>query len=173
MKKKLFVATALACMLAAGTVSAQTGPEMMHGAGPGAMPPMGTDMEMGPNMMGGGMGMRPCMMGGGMGMGPGMMGGGMGMGPGMMGGGMGMGPCMMGGGMGMGPGMMGAIDPEDQQKYLDATRDLRKKMNDKQFEYAEAARNPKTSRADLLKKRKELWDIQQKIHEKAWNFIKE
>ncbi|MBU4033670.1 MAG: hypothetical protein KKG34_02625, partial [Proteobacteria bacterium] len=64
-------------------------------------------------------------------------------------------------------------EPEDQQKFLDATTDLRKKMHDTQFEYAEAARNPKTTKADLLKKKKELWDIQQKIHEKAWGFMKE
>ena len=168
MKKKLMAVTALACMLAAGTVSAQSGQEVMQGGMPGAM---------GPAMMDGASGYGPGMMGGGMGMGPGMMGGGMGMGPcGQMGGGM-MGPGMMGGGMGsgmgMGYGMMGNIAPDDQQKFLDATTDLRKKMHDTQFEYAEAARNPKTTKADLLKKKKELWDIQQKIHEKAWGFMKE
>ena len=164
MKKKLLVATALAGMFAAGTVSAQSGHEMMQAAPPAQQQdaaPQQTFPSMGPGMMGGGMGMGPGMMGGGMG--PGMMGGGMG----MMGGGMGMGSC---GQMG---GMMGNLDPENQQKYLDATKDLRKTLNDKQFEYLEAARNPKTSKADLLKKRKELWDIQHKIHEKAWEFIKE
>jgi len=184
MKKKLVATTALACMLVAGTVFAQTPNDMMQGAGPGATSPQQTYPAMGPGMMGGGMGMGPGMMGGGYGMGPDMMGGGLGMGPcGQMGGGLGMGPGMMGGGPGgyghgmmgggMGYGMMGSLDPEAQQKYLDATKDLRKKMQDKQFDYVEAARNPKANKTDLLKKKKELWDIQQKIHEKAWEFMKE
>jgi len=140
MKKRFVVTTALACMLAAGTVSAQTPNEMMQGTGSGTTSTQQTSPAMGPGMMGGGMGM---------------------------------GPGMMGGGMGMGPGMMGSLEPEAQQKYLDATRDLRKKMQDKQFDYIEAARNPKANKADLLKKRKELWDIQQKLHEKVWEFMKE
>ena len=100
-----------------------------------------------------------------------MVGGGMGkgMGQGMMGCGM-MGPGM---GQGMMGGMMGNLDPAEQQKHLDATKELRKKLHDKQFDYGEAARNPKTSKADLLKKKKELWDLQHKIHEKAWDFMKE
>ncbi|MFA6283458.1 MAG: periplasmic heavy metal sensor [Desulfurivibrionaceae bacterium] len=112
--------------------------------------------------------MAPGMMGGKMGQG-GMMGGGMG---GMMGG---KGMCGMMGGMGggmMGPGM-GTLSPEAQQKFLDATKDLRKKLHDKQFEYGEAARNPKADKKEILKKRKELWDIQQKIHAKAWDFMTE
>ena len=129
MKKRFVVTTALACMLAAGTVSAQTPNEMMQGTGSGTTSTQQTSPAMGPGMMGGG--------------------------------------------MGMGPGMMGSLEPEAQQKYLDATRDLRKKMQDKQFDYIEAARNPKANKADLLKKRKELWDIQQKLHEKVWEFMKE
>lgn len=182
MKKKLLMAMALASMLAAGTISAQTGQEMMQDPDPGAMAsspqamqPMGYGR--GPCKMRDGMGMGPGMMDGGMGMGPGMMGGGMGMGPGMMHRGMGMGPGMMHRGMGLGCGMkdsmLGNLDPEDQQKYLDATKQLRKKLNDKQFEYSEAARNAKTSKADLVKMRKELWEMQHEIQEKAWGFMKE
>ena len=178
MQKKMVVVTALAWVLTAGTVSAQS--DHGHGGASGAAPNAAAQQQqdvpsMGPGMMMGQGGMGPGMMGmmrGGM-MGQGdmepcmMMGGGAGMGPGMMMGGMGMGPCGQ-----MGPGM-GNINPEDQQKYLDATKELRKQLNDKQFEYAEAVRNPKADKKALLQKRKELWEIQQKIHAKAWEFMTE
>ncbi|MEW6500694.1 MAG: hypothetical protein AB1456_04360, partial [Thermodesulfobacteriota bacterium] len=138
---------------------------------PAAAPAMAPGMMGGMGMMGqGGMmgGMKGGMKGGGMGSGMGMMGGQGGMG--MMGGGMGCG--MMGGGMGMGQGVLDELGPEEQQKFLDATRELRKSLHDKQFEYAEVARDSKASRQELLKKRKEVWDIQQKLHEKAWEFLK-
>lgn len=180
MNKKFLVATALAGVLTGGAFFAQTGyaAHEHDAAPPAATQGQKPAAPMGPGMMGGGMGM----MGGQGGMGMmgqgGMMGGQGGMGMGMMGGGKGMGCGMMGDGMGMmdgmmGPAMMGTMTPEEQQKYMDATKELRKKLHDKKFEYAEAARNPKTSKADLLKKKKELWDLQQKIHEKAWEFMKE
>ncbi|MEW6594314.1 MAG: hypothetical protein AB1413_05520 [Thermodesulfobacteriota bacterium] len=154
MRKKLLMATLLTGILTAGTAAAQTGhaghggPPAADGKATAAQPaaPAGHG-KMGHGMMGGGMG--------------GMMGGG-------MGGGMGCG--MMGGGMGKG--IADELGPEEQQKYLDATRELRKKLHDRQFEYGEAARNPKTTRAELLKKKKEVWDLQQKLHEKAWEFMK-
>jgi len=157
MKKRILLASVLASFLAAGAASAQTGHEGMQGmqAEPGTAPPPAA-APMAPGMMGGKMGQ------GGMGGGMGGMMGGKGM-CGMMGG--------MGGGM-MGPGM-GTLSPEAQQKFLDATKDLRKKLHDKQFEYGEAARNPKADKKEILKKRKELWDIQQKIHTKAWDFMTE
>ncbi len=159
--KRLMVATALACVLMNGAVFAQTG-NVAKEQGAAPQTAMKGDAAqkpaapMGPGMMRHG------------GMGPGMMGGGMG--PGMMGGGMG--PCGMMDGM-MGPGIIGDLAPEDQQKYLDATRELRKKLHDKKFEYGEAARNPKTGKADLLKMKKEMWDLQQDIEKKAWEFMKE
>lgn len=160
MKKRILLVSVLASFLAASAVSAQTGHEGMHDAMPateqGAAAPMGPGM-MGQGMMHGKMGDQGGMMGG--------MGGGKGM-CGMMGGG-----GAMGGGM-MGPGM-GTLSPEAHQKFLDATKDLRKKLNDKQFEYGEATRNPKADKKELLQKRKELWDIQQKIHAKAWDFMTE
>jgi len=165
MKKRLFLASVLTSLLVAGTVSAQTGHEAMHGAtqgteqssaAPQAVTPMAPGMMMGQGMMHGQMDGQSSMMGG---MGKcGSMGGS------MMGG--------MGGAM-MGSGMMGNLSSEAQQKYLDATRELRKKLNEKQFEYAEANRNPKADKKELLKKRKELWDLQYKIHEKAWDFMTE
>ncbi|GBE02377.1 MAG TPA: hypothetical protein ENH50_06440 [Nitrospirae bacterium] len=123
----------------------------------------------GPGWWGGG-----SMMGSGSGMGYGMMGGGMG--PGMMGGGMGYG--MMGGGMmgyGMGPGMMGggygtgrsyATNAYDQ-KFLDETKNLRKQLNGKRFEYFEALRNPKTTPDTIAKLEKEITELQKNIYAKA------
>jgi hypothetical protein len=146
------------------------GPGMMGGMmGPGMMGYGGYGM-MGPRMMGyggcdmmnyGGYGMMGGMMGPGM-MGHmrGMMGPGM-MGPGMMGM---MGPGIMGG-YGMGPGMMG-YGAKDYQKFLDDTRSLRRELNNKKFEYFEAARMPDTKREDLEKIQKEMWELQEKIYNK-------
>jgi hypothetical protein len=104
---------------------------------------------------------------GGYGMGPGMMGG-YGRGYGMMGG-YGMGPGMMGG-YGMGRGMMGrgyqSQSPECQ-KFYDETAGLRKELNNKRFEYFEAARNPKTTGEALAKMEKEVRDLQDKIYAKG------
>jgi hypothetical protein len=128
---------------------------------------------MGPGMMGGGMmgyGMHPGMMG----MGQGMMGGmhgmmGSGMGQGMMGPGM-MGYGMGQGMMGQGQGMMGYGDPEeykkyvdDHNKYMDDTKDLRRKFHNLKFEYSEALRNPKTETKTLTKIEKEMRGIQNKM----------
>ncbi len=109
--------------------------------------------QMGPGMMG-------------YGMGPGMMG--YGMGPGMMG--YGMGPGMMG--YGMGPGMMGGYVTgrgysKAYQKFFDETKDLRKDLNGKMFDYFEALRNPQTKPETITKLRKEILDLNNKIYEKA------
>jgi hypothetical protein len=128
-----------------------------------------------PGMMG--YGMHPGMMGGGMmGMGQGMMGGmhgmmGSGMGQGMMGQGQGMMGYGMGQGMmGQGQGMMGYGDPEeykkyadDYNKYLDDTKDLRRKFHNLKFEYSEALRDPKTKTKTLTKIEKEMRGIQNKM----------
>jgi hypothetical protein len=94
--------------------------------------------------------------------------GGYGMGRGMMGG-YGMGPGMMGG-YGMGRGMMGrgyqSQSPECQ-KFYDETAGLRKELNNKRFEYFEAARNPKTTGEALAKTEKEVRDLQDKIYAKG------
>jgi len=98
------------------------------------------------------------------------------MGPGMMGSGYGgymMGPGMMGPGYGgymMGPGYGGHMygyTSGDNQKFLDETAGLRKELNEKQFEYAEAVRNPKTDEKTIAKLQKEITDLQDKITEKA------
>jgi len=82
----------------------------------------------------------------------------------------GWGPSWM---MGWGPSMMswtggtcyGAYGYN--QKFLDETKELRKKLNDKRFEYFEALRNPKTSPETIEKLQKEIFELQQKILKKA------
>jgi len=122
---------------------------------------------------------------GGYGMGPGIMGGyGYGMGPGMMGGygGYGMGPGMMGGyGYGMGPGMMGGyggygICPncgayqgqqfksnEDYSKFLDDTKEQRRKLQNLMFEYNEEMRSPNPNREKLANMEKVMDELRDEI----------
>ena len=97
-----------------------------------------------------------------------------------------MGPGMMGGNYGMmGPGMMGSYgggygdcpgasyfgkdgwNSEPHQKFLEDTVGLRKELNDKGFEYAEAQRSPNTTREQLASIEKEVIDIRTKLQEKA------
>ncbi|HHO47838.1 MAG TPA: hypothetical protein ENN06_05230 [Desulfobacteraceae bacterium] len=102
--------------------------------------------------------MHPGMMGC-YGMGPGMMGG-YGMGPGMMGGyGMGLMKQHMMAEYGSEPGMKPFRSPEQYEKFLDATRDMRKKMHDLRFEYGEMMRNPATTMGDLKKKEQEMMEL--------------
>jgi hypothetical protein len=56
---------------------------------------------------------------------------------------------------------------ESCEKFLDDTRDLRRELQGKRFEYAEAARNPKATAEDLAKREKEIRDLQGKISAKA------
>jgi hypothetical protein len=135
---------------------------------------MGPRWGMGPGMMGGQGGWFCPYCGqyigprGGYGMGPGMMGGngGYGMGPGMMGGygGYGMGPGMMGPGYGTGPGYG---QSEECQKFLDETTGLRKELYNKNFEYSEVVRNPKTTPETAANLEKEVRELQEKINSKA------
>ncbi len=85
------------------------------------------------------------------------------MGPGMMGG--------YGGGYGDCPGAAyfgpDGWNSEAHQKFLEDTVGLRKELNDKQFDYAEAQRNPKTTREQLAAIEKEVIDIRTKLQEKA------
>lgn len=64
----------------------------------------------------------------------------------------------------MGPGMM--YQPQ-MQKFLDETRELRKEIHMKQFEYFEALRNPKTSRETLEGLQKQLNDLMLKLQKKS------
>jgi len=95
------------------------------------------------------------------GMGGGMRGyGGCGMGPGMMG------PGMMGRGMGMGMGP-GAGAWAYGKSGLDATKDLRRDLHMKRFEYFEALRDPDISDKDILKLEEEIRILEIKIRRKA------
>ncbi|HHN63992.1 MAG TPA: hypothetical protein ENK09_01345 [Nitrospirae bacterium] len=53
------------------------------------------------------------------------------------------------------------------QKFLQDTRDLRKQLTERRFEYFEALRDPATTPETIAKLEKEITDLQQKIYEKA------
>ncbi len=106
-------------------------------------------------MTDGGMGMKGNMMG------SGMMGGKMMMGSEMMGSGMMGGNMMMGSGM-MGPGM-GMQNMKRYNRFMDKTKELRRKLYDMKFDYGEAMRNPKTTMGDLQRMRQEMGRLQRQI----------
>ncbi len=181
--KKTFLLSALALALAftsgAGAQMMGNGSDMTPGDEPQQTAQAPQDMPgmMYPGMMGG------CRMG----MGSGMMGG-YGMGPRMMEG-YGMGPGTMGNyGYGMGPGMrdgncdcrrhmhgnrhgygMGrsSADREKFGKFLDETRELRKKLYMLRFDYREMLRNPETTLKEKMEMEKKMFDLGQQIQEKA------
>lgn len=148
--KTTVIASLLAIGLIAGNGLAQTGTD--------ATTPQQQQIRgnmMGPGMMGSGM-MYGDMMGRGM-MGPGMMHGG------MMGGQGGQGFRGMGCNGMMGGMMMNRMSPEQQQKFMDQTTDLRKQMMEKRFAYMEAMRNSDTTPQDLAKIEKEMLDLRSKM----------
>ena len=53
------------------------------------------------------------------------------------------------------------------QKFLDETSALRKNLHDKKFEYFEAQRDPETNGETIAKLEKEIYALQDQIHEKA------
>ena len=72
-------------------------------------------------------------------------------------------------GQGKGGHMMarGGENVEDNQKFLDETRDLRRDLHNKRFEYMELTRNPDTSSDALEKLEKEIFGLEDRIQEKA------
>lgn len=70
---------------------------------------------------------------------------------------------------GMMGGMMGpnAELSADQQKFFDATKDLRKSMHDKRFEMMELYRNPNADKSKIDALEKEISSIRDKMQEKA------
>lgn len=75
------------------------------------------------------------------------------------------------GGYGMGPGMMYGYGPgygygPKSQKFLEETKDLRRQLHMKMFDYMEAARDPETKREQLNKMHEEIQDLKKQIHEK-------
>ena len=167
--KKTILLAGLAILLAATPLMAQMmgGGQMMGNQNPGETQQMMQQQERQPTVPADEQNnpqyMTPCMLGG-YGYGMGMMGDyGYGMGPGMMGGyGHGMEPCMM-----------GYYTPEQYEKhyrenqtFLDATKELRKKLHTLKFDYAEARRNPATKREDLEKMNAEMENLWKQIYEK-------
>jgi hypothetical protein len=153
----------------------QMNPGMMGGYGMGPQMMGNYGYGMGPQMMGGyGYGMHPNMMGG-SGMHPNMMGG-YGMHPNMMGGyGYGMGPQMMGG-WGHNPmhHMGGWGTPqctqgpqykssEEYTKFMDETRDERRKLHNLMFDYGEVMRSPEPDREKLQDMEKEINELRTEI----------
>lgn len=167
MQNKFFLAgVVLALFLWTGSAAAQMmggNPAMMQDYakqhhGPMQTPQQGSYMDY-PDMMAGGYGPGSCFMNG-YAMGSGMMGGyGMdGMRPNHHGG--------MMGGYGMRPGMMGFSSSSKYDAFMDATKELRKKMHSLRFEYGEMMRDPETTMGDLQKKKREMFELQQQILEK-------
>jgi len=80
-----------------------------------------------------------------------------------------MGHGMMGGGM-MGGGMMKNMSAENQQKFLDTTKEMRKEMNNMRFEHMEAMRSPKTTLEDLSTMEQKMLDFRKEMMKKAESF---
>lgn len=71
-----------------------------------------------------------------------------------------------GGGYGGGPGFMGRFaDTEEGRKFLDETKDLRKKLHDSMFELKEAYLAGDEKKTEKIEKETE--EIREQIHEKA------
>jgi Spy/CpxP family protein refolding chaperone len=70
-------------------------------------------------------------------------------------------------GYGYGGHMMNWTGGEADQKFLDETKDLRKELHQKRFDYMEAVRNPKTDEKTITKLEKEINDLQEKLYAKA------
>jgi hypothetical protein len=93
-----------------------------------------------------------------------------------------MNPSGMMGGFGMRSNMMGygcrgwencQKLQEEKEKFLEETKDLRRKLYILQFDYSEAARNPEEDSEKMLAMEKEMDELQRKIQEKASRSIQE
>ncbi len=56
---------------------------------------------------------------------------------------------------------------EGNQKFLDETKEMRKELHNKRFEYMEMSRNSDTSDETLKKLEKEIYGLEDSIREKA------
>ncbi len=158
MKKEMkasLLATVLALTMMTGVAAAQIGNDVSPHQMRARM--MNTNMAdlSGPGMM--------DMHGRGM-MGNGMMAGNMMMGPGM---GRGMMVQGQAGCMNMMGGASFNFSAEDQQKFMDETKDLRRKMHDMRFDYMEAMRNPDTKLGDLADMEQKMLDVRKELLKKA------
>ena len=170
--KKTILVTGLMLLLAAGPAIAQmmgSGSGMMgSGQDAGSRQQMMEQQQMQQNVPAGGQNYPQYMnrgMTGGYGMGAGMMGGyGYGMGPQMMGG-YGHNPMHHMGGWGMPPCTQGPQGKsiEKHTKFMDDTRDERRKLHNMMFDYGEAMRSPEPDRQKLHKMEKEMYELRNKI----------
>ncbi len=56
---------------------------------------------------------------------------------------------------------------ESQQQFLNDTKQLRKQMNDKRFEYMEAKRKPNTTNQQFADLEREMFDLHAQLRDKA------
>lgn len=70
----------------------------------------------------------------------------------------------------MGGGMMNNMSAENQQKFMDASKEMRHNMHMMRFEYMEAMRNPKTTLEDLAAMEQKMLDIRKEMMKKAQEF---
>lgn len=70
-------------------------------------------------------------------------------------------------GYGYGEGKSGAGTSEDFEKFLDDTKELRKKLHAMKFDYMEMLRNPNATIEDRIEMEKEMFELQQQLQQKA------
>ncbi|MFP7755884.1 hypothetical protein ACLG6S_14750 [Thermodesulfobacteriota bacterium B35] len=63
----------------------------------------------------------------------------------------------------MGGFMMSIMSPDQQQQFLDATRDLRRQMLELRFNYLETMRDPKATPADLARIESKMLDVRKQM----------
>jgi len=76
-----------------------------------------------------------------------------------------------------GPGMFrgAAMNPEMQEKrnaFMEATKDLRKELHNKQFAFVEAQRNPDLTQGEVQKQGNELYTLRQELRKKRQEMFK-
>jgi len=81
---------------------------------------------------------------------------------------------IMGGGMGMDMmcnRMMGNMNAANQQKFLNDTKELRKQMQMKRFEYMEARRNPNANPQDINNLEQEMFNLSEKMKKQGEKYL--
>jgi hypothetical protein len=67
----------------------------------------------------------------------------------------------------MGGGMMHNMSADNQQKFMNDTKEMRQKMHTMRFEYMEAMRNPKTTLKDLGDMEQKMLDMRKDMLKNA------
>jgi predicted lipid-binding transport protein (Tim44 family) len=63
--------------------------------------------------------------------------------------------------------MMGFKSSEEFEKFLEDTKEQRRKLHDMRFEYIEKRRQPETTIGELKKMKQEMADLTKQIHAKV------